>query len=380
MRRRGLRVALVATVVVGLAIRIGVAAASQGRLELADGGDRVVVTLRGATLASTTIEAQRERLEVELSSGATDATLRSPDPTVKQVDVRGRSRRMLSVKLRAGRAGVLALAALARVEQVGDEIRMTVPRAAPIAPSPPAAVAAASPLPAPVPPAETVPVAGEPALPTPGAGDAAAPSQPATTVNSDGATTSPPVPAAARVQAVGRPSPGGGLGAISIAAMAMVAAAALIWTAWRRRRARPSETSIEMIASRALGPKARVVWLAAGDRELVLAVSPQNVRLLSQWRRGGADRDEASSVRQAPGGEHPTDSAALPAARLTTASPVLSGLLRLREQRPSKAQDVPGDRRRRSELVGADDDGVAGAAEEDALWARELLAATRGHR
>jgi flagellar biogenesis protein FliO len=170
-----------------------------------------------------------------------------------------------------------------------------------------------------------------------------------------------------------------GCGVVSLATIALGAAAAMVWVAWRRRKARPVETSIEVIASRSLGPKARVVWLVAGDREIVLAVSAQNVQLLSQWQRSGGATAAAArfDVNQQledatppPVAEEP---AALPAARVNPPSPALSGLLRLREK--GRALE-PGMRALDRRNFAPDPEVASGDEEDDAIWARELMAAT----
>ena len=138
------------------------------------------------------------------------------------------------------------------------------------------------------------------------------------------------------------------------------------WFARTRARTPSPIDRLEIIDSRPLGGRARVVWLGAGDRELVVAVSSQQVRLLGQWRR----------VRNAAPGSEPSEFDDLPRASLTRstapraktapatpASAAVSGILRLRDRPAPLADDV-----------------ASGDLDEDEQWARDILAATGGRR
>jgi len=117
-----------------------------------------------------------------------------------------------------------------------------------------------------------------------------------------------------------------------------------------------------VIAQRALGGKAKVMWLAAGTREMIVSVTPQGVRMLGQWKRTGAPNNdfplplpEAQMVERSISGRILSRAAT---------SPAVSGLIRLRAQtQPVISQDV------------ATED-----VEADAQWAKDLLAATGGRR
>jgi hypothetical protein len=138
----------------------------------------------------------------------------------------------------------------------------------------------------------------------------------------------------------------------------------------RRRKSQPAPERLEIIATRSLGGKSRVVWLGAGDRELVIAVTPQQVRPLAQWRRGAATGergfgrvfDDARDTMDAPLARG--TGVDLPRHRTgPIASPAVSGLIKLRERVPTVNEDV-----------------ATGDEDADAQWARDLIAATGGRR
>ncbi|MBL8622565.1 MAG: flagellar biosynthetic protein FliO [Myxococcales bacterium] len=353
-----------------LALIAGPARAGASPFELRDQGDRVEIVARGWTAADpSAITITRERLELIVAGGLTSARQSYEDPTVRRVEVRGREPRVLSIKLRADHDRVAALGKLATVTQVGDDIVVVIPRAVPRpapAPAPAATTTAAAPTAAaPTPTATT-------ATPTaPAAGSAPATTAPAATAAAAATTTAaatatlPSTPAIAAPPA--RTRLGGAAGSATgarwwmlLAGLALVGGGATL-LARRRQRAPVAASRIEVIDSRPLGGKARVVWLSAGDRELMVAVSPQHVRLLGQWRR---NRDNALEAIE------PSDGAAPPlargsATRLKTvpASPAVSGILRLRDKPAPLADDI------------ASDD-----PEADEQWARDILAATGGRR
>jgi flagellar biogenesis protein FliO len=81
------------------------------------------------------------------------------------------------------------------------------------------------------------------------------------------------------------------------AAIGLAAAGAGVWLMRRRRSANAPTASIEILAQRSLGGKARIVWLSAGPREMIVSVTPQQVRVLGQWRK--ADAMNAMTVTNA---------------------------------------------------------------------------------
>lgn len=211
------------------------------------------------------------------------------------------------------------------------------------------------------------------------------------------------------------------------AALGLGAAGAGAWVMRRRRGAHPdAAASIDIIAQRSIGGKARLVWFSAGQREMIVAVTAQQVRMLGQWRRteraserpyerlserlgerltdgptdGPTERASARTKERSMTGRLPFASGSspgigsgLPAAypddgrRETTnsmpsmqaipgmpgipyekpVSPAVSGLLRLR----NRTGQMP---------AITDPEGEADPA-ADELWAKEILAATnRGAR
>jgi flagellar biogenesis protein FliO len=84
----------------------------------------------------------------------------------------------------------------------------------------------------------------------------------------------------------------------------LAGAGGLVVWAKKKRPASAAQPAINVIASKSLGGKARVVLLAAGERELLLSVSDRGAaRLIGKWRRGdtgmhaalGADGDNLAA-------------------------------------------------------------------------------------
>lgn len=324
---------------------------------LAPAAESVEVVARGVVAApGATIRVTRERLEIPIDDRARVDRQSYGDPTVRRVEVRGRAPRVLSIKLRHDGARVAALAATARFVQVGEELHVIIPR---------------TPAPAPV-PASTAPESARSAVaaaptPTPTGADepamigAATPSELPPSELRPAVEPSPPATGTAKASIAGARAGGSGRWWIVLVGLGLVGGGAAL--VLRRRRASPStSTDLEILASRSLGGKARVIWLSVGGRELVVAVTPQQVRPLGQWRAGERSaRTFASAfddaVADAPGGA---------ASRPVAASPAVSGLLRLRERLPS-ASSVS------AEVATGDED-------LDAQWARDLVSATGGRR
>ncbi|HEY0189995.1 MAG TPA: flagellar biosynthetic protein FliO, partial [Kofleriaceae bacterium] len=84
------------------------------------------------------------------------------------------------------------------------------------------------------------------------------------------------------------------------AVLGLGAAGVGVWMLKRRRLNIPPNVEIAILAQRSLGGRARVVWLGAGDHELLIAVTPQAVNVLGQWPRGAASAAAAAPV-PAPG-------------------------------------------------------------------------------
>jgi len=128
------------------------------------------------------------------------------------------------------------------------------------------------------------------------------------------------------------------------------------------------------MAQRSLGAKAKVVWLSAGGREMVVAITPQNVRMLSQW-----DKQETAPL--------PRAQTVPPAESQQPASEAVAGILRLRARTnapfhdAANANTLDGPRpRARTYQPEINEDVATGDDDADAVWAREILAATGGRR
>ena len=81
---------------------------------------------------------------------------------------------------------------------------------------------------------------------------------------------------------IGTMSPNLPLGSIAIGGLAIIGG---IFALLRRKKPLATKATLEILATRSLGGKARIVWLVAGNRELVISVAGNNVGLLSQWMR-----------------------------------------------------------------------------------------------
>lgn len=428
---------LLATIVaVALAIASTARADGRPRLKIIDRGAQVEIVVSDVRLvADPVMKVNRERIELPLAGRPAEVNDEYPRGLVMRIDVRGDGARTLSVKLRRDHNAVVALARGAFARQEDDGVHLFVPIAA--APAPiGAGVTPAVTVPAPTTPAAppgaatgaTVTIAGAPAATAPATPAAIVGATAGTTVTLAGAAASKPVGAAGI--AVGKPSTdpadpagltgasangalppaptapitgnhaappltggaghaatapapkltggdGGGpaLGRVVIAVVAIALAGVAVVALRRRRGAAPvaAGPQLEILATRSLGGKTRVLWLGAGDRELVVAVAGTNVNLLGQWRRGEADRpverlaDGGAQLRLEPlrdDGEPSFAAGSSPLPRVRgVATSAVSGIMRLR-----------------GKVTPITDDVATGDSEADEQWARDILAATGGRR
>lgn len=161
------------------------------------------------------------------------------------------------------------------------------------------------------------------------------------------------------------------------AAIGLAAAGFGIWWMRKRRGHFATPASIEIIAQRSLGGKARIVWLSAGPREMIVSVTAQQVRMLGQWRKTDAaaslpaahtHNDDARVAFNAPIELPRRVTSEFPAAVVDKpVSPAVNGILRLRGRTGQMPAVLPED-------IATDD--VAA----DELWAKEILAATGARR
>ncbi len=328
--------------------------------ELRDRGDAVEVIAHNVKATHTIVNPIRSRLEVAIAGRPTIKRELPTDATVKVIEFADEdSTKVLSVKLGFERADVKALARFAQAVQVGDDLHLLFPRKVP-------AEGELAKLPEPTLPAQIAaivpPKAIAPEPPT------AKPAEPETEIERK------PIAAAATENKPQTPPPAATLGApeqgdawskvTTYGAIGLAAAGIGVWL-MRRKKAQPSAMqTIELIAQRSLGAKAKMMWLAAGDRELIVSVTPQHVRMLGSWPRGSTQAPAMMPRPQAQ--EIPTAQATIATPRTTTLnrSPAVNGILRLRAQ---TVQPI-------NEDVATDD------VDADALWAREILAAAGGKR
>ncbi|HUJ61670.1 MAG TPA: flagellar biosynthetic protein FliO, partial [Kofleriaceae bacterium] len=325
--------------------------------ELHDRGDAVEVIAHGVKAARTAILPIRERLEVPVAGKLAAPRITPVDPTVRLIEI-DPDTNALSVKLKMERPEVAAMSRVAQAIQVGDDLHVLLPRKLP-------ADGAVVKLPEPtLPPALAAAVAAAPApkaLPAP---EVAAPAPPKAA-----AIVAPrPAPAAPARLATGDDS------SSSMSTYGMLGLAAVgvgIWLIRKRKQSALPQSSIEVIAQRSLGGKARIVWLSAGQRELIVSVTPQAVHMLGQWRKDApmpaalpfAQAEPRLPRAMTQRGER-IEAVDAPTVSRTTTSPAVAGILKLRERTmPPVNEDV-----------------ATGDDAADALWAREILAATGARR
>lgn len=345
------------------------AAAADSGFEILDRGDAVEVIAHDITAKSTNIRAIRTRLEVPIEPAAKMARLLpSGEKTIRLVELDGSTtNRALSVKVRFEHEDVVSLAKHAQAIQVGDDLHVILPRMVPAAGTtivlpeptlPPELVAKAHAI-APVP--TTAPVeavkAAEPAKP------AAAPVE--ATKAEPAAKPAPAKPLAGATQ---KAQPSIAQNLPMLFALVLAGIGCFLWMKRKKKASADPVSSIEVIAQKGLGAKAKIVWLRAGEREMVVAVTPQAVRMLGSWKRAADEARHAyTTTRESGVFPLPRASAAsLPDAQaLAPSSPAVAGILRLRAR-----TNVP----HVNEDVATDD------VDADSLWAREILAATGARR
>ena len=344
--------------------------------ELKDRGDAVEVIAHNLKAARTAIAPIRSRLEVPLTTHSIAKPLAPIDPTVKVVELDGG---VLSVKLNFERPDVKTLSRYAQAIQVGPDLHMLVPRQVPVdgaivklpEPTLPPEIAqqiAATPAPKLIGP--ELPPHPKPAAATTTTAPAPAPAQKPAAAS----TVAPAAPATQDTKPATATEPDDRWSNFSMyAALGLAAAGCGLWLIKKKKAQQGPMASIEVIAQRSLGGKAKIVWLAAGPREMIVAVTAQQVRMLGQWRKTdtGELRQTGSFAAVLP--EATAQLAQLEGRtstreRITSqgfASPAVSGLLQLR----AKTQPPP-----------INEDIATGDPEADAAWTREILAATGARR
>jgi flagellar biogenesis protein FliO len=307
--------------------------------QVVDHGDSVEVIAHGLTMKSASVSPIRSRLEVPLTGAPVANRQMMQDATVMQVELDGYT---LSVKTKLDRPEVHELAKLAKASQVGDDVHLIFPRHAAVSV---AAAPAPAPAPTPTPVAEPVKPAAAPPTTTPAPAPEPVAAKPAPMPTP---TKKTPIPAE-------QSRDWNSTGFYAIAAFAALGAAAYLMK--KKQKAAAPVASIDVIAQRALGGKAKVVWLAAGQREMIVAVSGAHVRMLGQWPR-------SQTQTNAPMAELPM--ATVETAHEKPVSPSVAGILKLRAATHGRAPTHP------QIPIDNDDSDV----EPDMAWAKEIIAAT----
>jgi flagellar biogenesis protein FliO len=341
-------------------------AAAEPHFEVIDRGTAVEVIAYEVKAARTAVNPARSRLEIDLVGFPKINPMTPNDKSIKVIELDGASPRRLSVKLPFERPDVKTMSKFAQAIQVGEDLHLLFPREVP-------AEGARVVLPEPTLPKEIAakigpqPVVG-PQPPVvekkPEAAAATTEAKPEVKAEPKLETKPEVKPEEKKDEKKSFLAPEEPSSNFSMYMMAGLGAIALgLWLLKKKKQAaggRKIESSIDVIATKSLGSKAKVVWLNAGGREMVVAVTPQQVRMLGQWKKS---ESTTPSMREQP--EMPfaqaLDNATQPTKRAATSSPV-AGILKLRE--------------RASTYEGLNDDISTGDMDADAAWAKEIMAAT----
>jgi flagellar biogenesis protein FliO len=399
-----MRLALVLLLVPSLAT------AAPPSFEVKDRGEAVEVIAHNTKAAHTAIIPTRSRLEVEIVNPVYVPGLNAPDKLIKVVELDSNK---LSIKTIFDRADVKTLSRFAQAIQVGEDLHVLFPRVVPASENavvnlpeptlPPELAAKIGPKPAP----ETKP--GPVAKPSP------APIAKAPVVEEQpkavAALNQQPNQQNQQPQQIGMPESDDATSKLTMYGALGLGAVGIGWWMLRKRKATQGPlSSIDVIAQRSLGGKAKVVWLAAGEREMVVAVTPQNVRVLGQWERGQTQSQNAFGVTDeaSPQQAELAPAIAMPRAQTrsgmprattraaTNAGTNTTGSYVGRLPRATTNNDLPAERPSDSAVAGilrlraktqgpvaplaVNDDVASDDAEADSLWAREILAATAGRK
>jgi LPXTG-motif cell wall-anchored protein len=327
-------------------------AGAEPTLEVIDRGTALEVIAKDVKALRTAVNPTRQRLEVDLV-GYPRAKSLSPGNGITSVALADNPR-VLTVKLPFERTDVKRLARHAQAIQVGNDLHLLFPRTIPgegqtvqlPEPTIPAALAN-----------KLVPVGPQPPV-------VEAPKVEAKPVTPPPAVAPTPVPTRPEAKPLLAQDTGSSSSKMMYVMGGLCAIALGIWIVKKKRTTQLPTSTIDVIAQRSIGGKAKVVWFAAGTREMIVAVTPQQVRMLGQWKKG----------------ETPTPMQALPemtALRGTTSSeatstnsPSVQGILKLRA-RTNSVHLAP---------EALPEDIATGDLDADALWAKEILAATSARR
>ncbi|CAN5919302.1 hypothetical protein BH11MYX2_BH11MYX2_13470 [soil metagenome] len=381
-------------------------AAADSKVEVLDRGNAVEVIAHDMKALKTDLTTVRSRLEVPVVGSPEMQGTFSNDKTVKLIELTGHgAQKNLSVKLAYEHDGVLALAKQAQVIQVGNDLHILVPRVLSVGKTdmpeptltPELAAKAASIAPVPVKSDEvTHPEQKAPEAPKTveapkteiKAPEAIAPIAATTEIKTEAPkavdapkteTVAKPVTkvetkAEAKIDAKkdekqakigGATEPTQSRNFSMMLAVVLAAVGCFAWA--KRKKTKPTEkaSSIEVIAQKSLGGKAKIVWLSAGGREIVVAVTPTSVSTLGTWKKSANQNADMGPLMAALPemtalGISPTEKI-----EKRSSSPAVSGLLKLRAKTHHSVVN---------EDVATED------VDADAIWAKEILAATGARR
>src|SRR5580704_77356 len=313
--------------------------------QVVDHGDAVEVIAHNLAMKNANVSPIRSRLEIPITGSPIASKQVMQDSTVLQVELDGLA---LSVKTKLERPEVHELAKLATATQVGDDIHLMFPRHAQIAATTAAPTAAPTTKPTTTATAKPVVAPPPPAAPTPTPAPA-----PVAIEKPIAAPISTPPPA------IKKPIPPerrdwSGTGMYALAALGALGTAGYLMK--KKQKTTVATSTIDVVAQRTLGSKAKVVWLAAGQREMIVAVTGTQVRMLGQWPRG---------TTSAPIAELPTATAKIESVPEKPVSPSVAGILKLRAATQGRTPTLP-------QIPAITDD----EPDVDIEWAKEILTAT----
>ncbi|MEO8842711.1 MAG: flagellar biosynthetic protein FliO [Kofleriaceae bacterium] len=342
--------------------------------EVADHGDTVEVIAHNVEARTTHVSSVRSRIEVPVTGAPQAARMPSSDPTILFAELDGHA---LSVKTRLGYPEIKALAPFAKAQQIGSDLHLTFPRHAVVAAAATVAkpvVVEASAAPAPAVVETKKPDIKQAQAALAAATTSANPTAPAKLETKPAPATHTPIPP-------DHESTFGSPGLYGLGALVTLLACGYLMK--KRKKEAAVVGSIDIIAQRSLGNKAKVMWLSAGGREVLVSVTAQNVHMLGQWSK--SDREGmpraatlgGSSFQQELAQQAVEAAPAPPAPPPMIQSSAVSGILKLRARtsapllaRAGTVQPLP----QINEDVATDD------AEADLEWAKEILTASGARR
>lgn len=393
-----------AALIVGLML-VAAAAQAAPSFEVIDRGDAIEVVAKDTKAESTTVTTTRERIEVSVAGYPRAPKIAPHDQFVKEVEFEGGKGRRFSVKLTMDRPTVQALAKHAQAVQVGNDLHLIFPKLVPAAgkiavlpePTLPPELAAKAAKAAPSIQTEAAPLVNSPdEIPTAGAPahadehaapapteELAAPAHaeehaaPAHREATPAVATTEHAPKAEAKHdeapaKIGRAKEPGGNNMLMYGIVGLALVGLGSFALKKKKGAAAPNMGIEVIAQKVIGPKAKIVWLSAGQREMIVSVTAQQVRMLGTWKKGETPSVSLPTAHALSDGrideKHDLARGSKPTfSRQTEApsSPAIAGLLKLRNKGPEP-------------LV--DEDVATGDIDQDAAWAKEIIAASAGRR